>query len=87
MEAMKTAMMIALALWTAGAVSAPALAYEHHDEQVVVSNNGWTPEIIVRHGHHGYWDEHHHWRDAHFVTHDGHRGYYDYRHGWHDWNG
>jgi hypothetical protein len=77
------AIIIALAAATAVSAAAPALARD----QVVVRDNGWAPQIIVRHGHHGYWDEHRRWREARFMSNHGHRGYWDYHHNWHDWNG
>lgn len=85
---MKTAILVALALSTASVAAAPALAQDRdHREDRADRDNGWQPQVVVRHGHHGYWDEHHHWRDARFVNHQGHRGYYDHHHNWHDWNG
>lgn len=77
---MKKAALIALALSASGALAAPALAQDHHD-------NAWTPNVEMRHGHHGYYDEHHHWRKVTVVTHEHHRGYWDHHHQWHDWNG
>jgi hypothetical protein len=83
------AIIIALAVSTASVAAVPALAQDrdHRDDRVVVGANAWTPQIVIRHGHHGYWDERHHWRDARFVNHQGHRGYWDHHHTWHDWHG
>jgi hypothetical protein len=86
---MKKGILTALALSTASMAAVPALAWDrdHHEERVVVRDNGWAPQIIVRRGHHGYWDERHHWREARFVERHGHHGYWDHHHHWHDWNG
>ena len=86
---MKKAIFVALALSTASAAAVPALAQDrdHRGDQAMRDNNGWTPQVTVRHGHHGYWDEHHHWRQTRFVTHEGRRGFWDHHHHWHDWNG
>jgi hypothetical protein len=74
---------ILIALGLSAALAAPAFAAD----RVVVTDNGWAPTIIVRQGHRGYWDEHHHWRRMVVVNHRGHRGYWDYHHRWHDWRG
>lgn len=79
---MKIAILLALAVSTIGACALPAAA----QDRVVVRGNGWAPQIVVRQGHRGYWDERHHWRRATFVTHSGHHGFYDHHHAWHDWN-
>jgi hypothetical protein len=85
----KKAVLIALAFSTASLAAVPALAQgrDHDGDRVIVRNSGWAPQIIVRHGHHGYWDEHHRWREARFAQRNGHRGYWDHHHNWHDWNG
>lgn len=88
---MKKAVMAAMALSSLTLAAAPALAqdrdYRDHRDGHVMRDNGWTPNIVVRHGRHGYWDERHHWRQARFMNHQGHRGYWDHHHHWHDWDG
>lgn len=85
---MKKAIIVALALSTASVAASPVFAQDRdHRDDHAVRDNSWTPQITMRHGHHGYWDERHHWRAARFVNHEGHRGYWDHHHNWHDWNG
>ena len=80
---MKKAILVAVALSTASIAAAPAFAQDRDHRE----DAAWTPQITMRHGHHGYWDEHHHWRAARFVMREGHRGYWDHHHSWHEWNG
>lgn len=84
---MRKALLLALALSTASIAAVPAFAHDRDRDDRMVREHPWSPEVTVRHGRHGYWDERHHWREVHFANHHGHRGYWDYRHHWHEWNG